>query len=535
MSNGDGSNLLALPPVVAERSIPALEDVRDYFDPDGVWVIGPDREPKAAARARQVFDPPVVHPPLGDSGPVQRHDLGTLSVVTVQRGAVLEEAGETLATARGREDGTPAALVCDDVTTIVRPTALETTLEYASELAALAADADQKRLTVLTGGLPATYDRTWYLECSSGTCLGVGSPQPAPVGADAVAIRVHGLGSVDGYGPARSISSLAISRDCAADDLSATSDDLAIDVETLDADAFGLEAVIGVGPKTAERLEKQSITTRSELLETPVAQLCDLPNVGPTGAKRMHAHAEVLETGEPRRLTDESLPGESHRPPLCLDIETDGLSPTIVWQVGVYDPIDDSYCAFVERTDPSDPGPVLESFCDWLLGTHPDRALCTWNGWRFDYRHLGAFVNRHAPHYAAEWEAIPKFDLYGWATDGNALLPGRTNKLEDVSSALGYEGSETGLDGAATAAAYQRFMRTGAGLEWDRHEAYCEDDCRALWHVYERVREAPRVSGSGSGSRSGSASTSRTGSGDRDETDRTRTSSESEQVGLDSF
>ncbi|MCU4971186.1 ribonuclease H-like domain-containing protein [Halobacteria archaeon AArc-m2/3/4] len=530
MSNGDGSSLLALPPAVAERSIPTLEDVRDYFDPDGVWVIGPNREPKAAARARQVFDPPVVHPPLGDAGPVQRHDLGEVSVVTVQNGAVLEDAAEVLA-ADGRRDGTPSVLVCDDVTTTVRPTALETSLEFAPALAALATEADRESLTVLTGALPATYDRTWHLEHSSGACLGVASSGPESTSdpTDAVAVRVHGLGSVDGYGPARSISSLAISRD----ESSTSPNGLTIDVETLDADEFGLEAVTGVGPKTAERLEKRSITTRSELLETPLAQLCDLPNVGSTGAERMHAHAEVLETGEPRRLTGEALPGESHRPPLCLDIETDDLSPTIIWQVGVYDPVDDSYRAFVERTDPADPGPVLEAFCDWLLGTHPDRALCTWNGWRFDYRHLGAFVNGHVPHYASEWESIPKFDLYKWVTDGNALLPGRTNRLEDVSNALGYEGRETGLDGAATAAAYQRFMRTGAELEWDRHEAYCEDDCRALWHVYERVREAPRASGSGSGS------VSRAGTGDRDKTEGARTSSESEseseQVGLDSF
>ncbi|WP_343123179.1 ribonuclease H-like domain-containing protein [Halostagnicola sp. A56] len=207
----------------------------------------------------------------------------------------------------------------------------------------------------------------------------------------------------------------------------------------------------------------------------------------------MHQHATVLESGAPRRLSDEPLPAEDRpRPPLCLDIETDGLSPTIIWQIGAYDPATDEHRAFVERSDPTDPSAVLESFCDWLFGVHPDRALLTWNGWRFDYRHLESFLARYVPQFLDTWGDVPKLDLYGWTVrDDNAVLPGRTNALEDVSAALGYEDAATGLDGARTAAAYQRFIRSGAELEWDRHEAYCEDDCRALWHVYERLRDAP--------------------------------------------
>ena len=472
-------SLLALPPTVAlERSIPVLEDAREYFDPDGVVIPGPRREPRAVARARRVFAPPVLHPPLADGEPVRRHEVRTFLAVTVQRGSVLEDAARALEEALSIVDH--VALVCDDVTTTVRPTALETDLEYAAELAATV-PGDGSGVTVLTGGLPADYDETWHLE-RTGEVIGVGRvPEDHE---DAVSVRIHGTGAVEGHGDARSLSLLSLSRDGG------------VDVETLDADAFGLEAVTGVGQKTAEKLEDQGITTRKGLLETDLDTLRSLPGVGRDRAERMLAHAEVLETGEPRRLTDEPLPGENwETPPLCLDIETDGLSPTIIWQIGVYDPLEDSYRAFLEDTDPDDPRPVLQAFLDWLLGVHPDRALLTWNGWRFDYRHLGTFINRYLPGHAEEWERIPKLDPYLWAVlETNALLPGRTNRLEDVAEALGYDGSETGLDGTATAAAYERFMRTGEGLEWDRHRAYCEDDCRALWHVYDRLRDAPTAS-----------------------------------------
>ena len=518
---GDTPRVLALPPTVLDRSIHTLEDARSYFDPDLVLLLGPEREPQATARARHVFDEPVVHPPLGDGGPVTRHDLETVSLVTVQRGTVLEEAASICSAAL--DDDAALTLVCDEVTTTVRPTALETTLEYASELATLVDLADLRRnLVVLTGGLPATYDETWHLE-RSGTCLGVG--EEATPNDDAVAVRVHGTGPVDGYSVASSISSLSLTAGTAA--AAGGIRPLEVGVETLDVSAFGLEAVANVGPKTAARFTERGITSRAELLETPVEALCDLPGVGRRAVEKMHHHAAVLETGEIRRVTDEPVPGErAPKPPLCLDIETDGLSPTILWQIGVYDPDSDEYRAFVERSNPTDPGSVLESFCEWLLGAHPDRTLCTWNGWRFDYKHLGAFVARHVPHYASEWERVSKSDLYHWAVgEGNALLPGRTNTLEDVSSALGYDGPQTGLDGAATAAAYQRFIRTGEELEWARHEAYCEDDCRALWHVYERIREAPRVE-------SARRNSSHTGL-EPSNTDPTRRSSE--QTGLGDF
>ncbi|SEQ34882.1 ribonuclease H-like domain-containing protein [Natrinema salaciae] len=496
MTARDGVCLLALPPsAITDHPAATLADLEATLEPDAVWVLGPEHEPRAFARARRAFDAPAFHPPLETgNGPAPHREriraAGGSDGVEI---SVTQGLGSLRASSETRSSDGPiaasrvAAVVCDEVTTTVRPTALETHLEGAATLAsALPAGA---ATTVLTGSEPAAYDELWHLERDTGAVRGVDHERRTgvePRDEDCVSVRVRGAGPVEGYGRSRSITMLTLTPDGVER------------VTTHDVTDFGLEAVSGIGPKTTERLAERGVTTRAELLETSTETLAGLPGVGRARARTMHEHATVLETGEPRRLTDESLPGADwSTPPLCVDIETDGLSPTIIWQIGVYDPVADTYRAFVETDDPTDPASVLEAFCDWLLGLHPNRALLTWNGWRFDYRHLGAFIARHVPYYVDEWESIPKFDLYLWAVrNENALLPGRTNQLEAVADALGYENAATGLDGAATAAAYQRFMRTGAELEWDRHEAYCEDDCRALWHVYEQLRDAPTASAS---------------------------------------
>jgi hypothetical protein len=143
------------------------------------------------------------------------------------------------------------------------------------------------------------------------------------------------------------------------------------------------------------------------------------------------------------------------------------------------------------------------------------------------------------------WTDRYQFDPLWWATEkngGNAMLPGRTNRLEDVAAALGWAPSTVGIDGGTVAALYtahrnrvlaadDRDTDGGASAPdpergahadrptappWDRLERYCEDDVRALATVYEHLRDAAKAdtgsgSGSGSDSDSGSGTTTPTG------------------------
>ncbi|MFP8888557.1 ribonuclease H-like domain-containing protein [Natrialbaceae archaeon A-CW2] len=499
MATTDSVALLTLPSTTLERlHQSAVRDALGYFEPDLITIPGP-RNPVAFAAVRDgAPNRPLVHPQLGHGGGAIHHyrynhrggvreavdqnpPSETIDLIAIQRRDVLDRLETQLETGERRTGSQGATfLIVPQLTVEWDPTALSSTLPAAERLATISSILPEP-VTVLAGGQPATYTHEWGLSHDGST----------------VRVPVAGLGATD-----RGESMIA---QCTCTRHGS------VGAEAVDADQFGLRALHGVGRTTADQLRKQGCQTTRDVGDLAINDLTELPGVGRTTAEKIHAHAAVIDSSEPLVLTNKTpVKTRDGRPPLCLDIETDGLSPTIIWQIGVYDPAADSHQAFIERTDPSDPAPVLEAFITWLLANHRDRTLLTWNGHRFDYRHLRQFLDRYHPEYVEPWDGLWTYDLYEWAVrDGNALLPGRTNKLDHVARALGYEPDETGLTGAQTAAAYQRFMRnpndSASEPDWERHRAYCEDDCRALWHVYRAITEAPRrdMTDSGSGGADG--------------------------------
>ncbi len=494
--------LLSLPSGVLDRvSQPAVRDTIQYFSPDLVVVPGPRSVQAHAIVRNAVGDIPILHPQLGRSGDrIQQyrytarsgrceatetalsletnptHETSpppeTIDLIAVQHRDVLDRLATELETGE-RQTGSGGAtfLIVPQLTVDWEPTTLTTTLPSSDELAAISA-ALPEPVTVLAGGQPAAYAHEWDL----------------PHAGESVSVPIIGLGAT-GQGSSRfsQHSSRFAQYTCTIHG--------GVAPEPVDADQFGLSALNGVGSATATRLRNRGCETTGDVRDLAVSELTDLPGIGRQTAQTIHAHAAVIDSGDPLVLTN-SRPVKTRddRPPLCLDIETDGLSPTIIWQFGVYDPAIDRYRSFVEKQQPTNPKPVLEAFMTWFIATHSDRTVVTWNGHRFDYRHITHFLHQYLPEYVDAWDDIWTYDLYKWAVrDGNALLPGRTNKLDHVARALGYDSSETGLSGAQTAAAYQAFKRNpDTEPDWDRHETYCEDDCRALYHVYRSITNAPR-------------------------------------------
>ena len=491
--------LLALPASTLDSvSQPAVRDAVQYFTPALITIPGA-RTPTADATARDAApDVPVLHPQLGRGGTRVHHyryspDTGvheapdaappsdTIDILAVQNGEILPQLQTHLSSGE-RQTGSEAAtfLFVPQLTVEWDTTTLSTTLPHADQLAAITATVPEP-VTVLAGGQPAEYYHQWELPHNHST----------------VRVPISGLGASEEHG-------LKFAQyTCTAHGTVAA--------EAVDADQFGLSALNGVGEPTARRLRSQGCQTTSDVQNLAVSTLTDLPGIGQTTAEKIHAHADVIDSGEPIVLTNKTpVKTRDDRPPICLDIETDGLSPTIIWQFGVYDPATDNYQAFIEKQHPKDPKPVLDAFMTWFIANHQDRTVLTWNGYKFDYPHISQFLEQHLPEYVEAWDDVWTYDLYKWAVrDGNALLPGRTNKLDHVARALGYESAGTGLTGAQTAAAYQEFMRNpdspAAEPDWDRHKAYCEDDCRALWHVYKAITNATRrdMTDSGTGGATG--------------------------------
>ena len=478
--------LLTLPASTLDCvSRPAVRDAVQYFTPRLIAIPGA-RAPTAETTARDAApDTPVLHPQLGRGGIRVHHyryttDAGvheasnaapppeTIDILAVQGGDVLPRLRTQLARSE-RQTGSEAAtfLFVPQLTVEWDTTTLSTTLPHADQLAVVSAILPEP-VIVLAGSQPAEYYHEWEL----------------PHTHSSVRVPITGLGGTENRG------AMFTQYTCTSNGY--------IAAEAVNADRFGLRALHGVGQSTAPRLRKQGCQTVTDVQNLAISTLTDLPGIGQTTAGKIHAHADVIDTGEPIVLTNKTpVKTRDDRPPICLDIETDGLSPTIIWQFGVYDPATDSYQAFIEKHHPKDPKPVLDAFITWFIANHQDRTVLTWNGYNFDYPHISRFLEQHLPEYAEPWDDVWTYDLYKWAVrDGNALLPGRTNKLDHVARALGYESAGTGLTGAQTAATYQEFMRNPASPaaepDWDRHRAYCEDDCRALWHVYRTIRNATR-------------------------------------------
>lgn len=498
-SDGMHLELLTLPaPTLNRVSQPAVRDTVEYFEPDLVTIPGA-RNPRAQAAVREAApNVPVLHPQLARGGHHIQHyryaadtslwessdgrqPAETIDVLAVQTSDRIEQLHVELTTGQ-RHTGSDAAtfIIAPELTVDWDAASLSATLPAGADLAALIVDLPEP-ITVFAGGQPAEYYHEWELQHDD----------------TSVRVPVAGLGATERDG------SQFAQYVCTAHGRAGA--------EVVDPSEFGLQALTGIGQATATRLQQNGCQTVEGVRNLAVGDLTDLSGVGRTTAERIHAHADVLNSREPLVLTNKRpVKTRDGRPPLCIDIETDGLSPTIIWQFGVYDPASDTHQAFIEKDDPTNPEPVLEAFITWLLANHGDRTLLAWHGHAFDYKYIRQFLQQYCPKYVDAWDDIWTYDLYKWAIrDGHALLPGRTNKLDHVARALGHDSAGTGLTGAQTAAAYQTFMRDpddpASEPDWDRHRAYCEDDCRALWHVYQAILDAPRrdTTDSGTGGASG--------------------------------
>lgn len=268
-----------------------------------------------------------------------------------------------------------------------------------------------------------------------------------------------------------------------------------ITTDTIRPNKLGLQAIDNVGPRTAERLQSHGHNTIESISNAKQSALATLPGIGEKKASTIINSATALSEGTIIPTSDNPVPASD---PVFIDIETDGLNPTSVWLIGVKDGYDGNYMSFIDTSADPD-GSAVESFIAWYSANASHRTLMAWNGWNFDFPVLREHIQKYAPQYLDDWERASKRDPLRWARDlGNAILPGRTNKLETVADALGWNDHDTGLDGQAVARQYRAWVNNPSDeteLEWDRHRQYCQDDVEALELIVKHMDEATRVDG----------------------------------------
>ncbi|WP_267643723.1 ribonuclease H-like domain-containing protein [Haloarchaeobius amylolyticus] len=474
MSRADPARVLALPPrFVADAPDAALRDPFEHFDPDAVFLTGesPDRRAQAALVVT-ADDRPLLIP--GDPS----HQGGPVTVGGIELFVAPDH--ETLATIADHErcdhegegtldTATETFVVSNLLDVSVDTTTLSASLDGREPYEAALGDASGS-YTHISGALPSDYRREWDSSDADDT------PNRNPN-----ALTVHGAGT--------------------ADDDAVTCLDLypdgTVSVETLSTARLGLRAISGVGETRADALRRAGYRTRADVADATPGDIETLDGFGASTARSVVEAAAAMTEGRVVLTADASLPTGD---PVFIDVETDGLAPSVIWLVGVLDPTTGNYMSFRQR-DPDAPGEPIEAFMSWLVANARGRPIVAYNGWNFDFGAIHDQVVEHCPRYVDDWTSTYRFDPYEWAVkDGNAVLPGLTNRLPDVAEALGWPGDETGLTGATVARRYREWVADPdeCSPDWESFEAYCEDDVRALAHVYDELANSNRLLSTGS-------------------------------------
>lgn len=474
-------------PTVQEFHVDTVAALIDNTDPDVVIAAPPDAGSVAPA-LRQQIDVPVIRPGRSVNPDVIAVGNGVIVVVTPSENQSLgaEEAAARVPDEETADRGDDAAsdtsihrcLVTDALSLTVDPydrTARVEGVKAYCERLPTAWSADD--LTHLSTGLRPGFSTSleWASEGPGSTIVGIGdSDADLGVGSD---VTETSAAFVEVYPNGAAMT------------------------ESLDPGRFGLRSVLQVGTKRAETLRRAGIATPEDVAAADVTRIADLAGIGRESASTIHTAARAAAEEQVVPTGDDALP---YGDPVFVDVETDGRNPSTAWLIGVLDGDAESgnYLAFREQ-QPGD-GAHLDAFMTWLTGSAAGRPVVAWHGNGFDFPVIADQLRQRCPEHLGAWEDTYQFDALYWARDkngGNAALPGRTDRLEDVARALGWEPSTTGIGGGIVAEVYvdwrARFQRaadpsTVTEPPWNRLESYCEDDVRALATIYDALRAAAK-------------------------------------------
>lgn len=437
-----------------------LDDLVDAAHPDAYFVTDTE-PPRDQYRSRTVTPPtdePLLNTDTEDAQSLTHVSISGIDVLVCQSAAALRQISSYERDNRLNAE-TQSVILSDLLEVKMDKDKLETYLDGREKyVTALSPESLAGEYTHISGEIEAGYCHEW-----SG-------------------LLVRGAGSGGGHGgQTDEFLTLTITTSGQVND------------ETVSTSKLGIRAIDGVGPTTAERLEKSGLTTVDAISRSSVSDLMEIDGFAETKADRTLKSATAVSDGTIVPTSDTPVPGSD---PVFIDIETDGLNPTAVWLIGVKDGVDGQYMSFITK-EPAKPGQAVTDFIRWFKANARDRTLLAWNGWNFDYPVLREHIQKHAPKYLTTWKQASKRDPLRWARDlDNAVMPGRTNKLEHVAEGLGWSGYETGLSGAEVARQYRQWAANPGPhteLDWQRHKMYCEGDVDALECIYNALCDASRL------------------------------------------
>lgn len=237
----------------------------------------------------------------------------------------------------------------------------------------------------------------------------------------------------------------------------------------------GLLAISGIGPRYAERLVRDGISTMEELASSAPDAVGLALGRSPASAMLYILRAKAALENQPiliRRIPS-PLP-----PRLFVDIETDpDFGSRYIWLVGVFDEASGEFCQFL-APNPSHEHELLSSFAAYC-----DRTSCaslvSYSGSNFDTNRLLARMaanNIDPPRIVSEGSDLIHGLRYSVA------FPIRSYALKQVAACLGYTFVHPELDGFTVALAYERAVAEDRPVPNELLE-YNADDVMSLVHT----------------------------------------------------
>jgi uncharacterized protein YprB with RNaseH-like and TPR domain len=302
---------------------------------------------------------------------------------------------------------------------------------------------------------------------------------------------------------------------------------------------FGLQGINQIGPTKTKTLQENGFTSIEDVASTTIQRLSSLHGFGQKTSRKVIYSARSLDRGEIYCYSKSRLP-DKDRDPIFIDIETDGLSPTMVWLIGVYDSKTDNYMPFL-ATNPDNKGKAVSGFMSWFSANAQNRPVIAYNGLDYDFPVLYDHINQHCEidRYLEVWDQAWTFDPLWWGPGcNNAIFPGRTNKLEDVTKQLGWEGNDTGLSGKIVGELFTDWMDPDTDVEeldWEKHKKYCKNDVLSLKYLYEQIHNAEVIGGGSAQSTNIKTRASNSTTDSDDNKTQVTTKSQTNQKSLDNF
>ncbi|WP_302083402.1 ribonuclease H-like domain-containing protein [Salinibaculum rarum] len=262
-----------------------------------------------------------------------------------------------------------------------------------------------------------------------------------------------------------------------------------VQTEHLRSDRLGVQAIYQLGSQYRNRLESHGYTTREDISESDPEDILRVPGVGGYNAAAFISGARAIQDDTLYRF--DTVPFTDSKK-VFIDIETDGLQPEVIWQIGIYNASTDQYASLIQ-TDPERKSDIITAFGDWLINTNAD-VLLAWNGNNFDFPHLESFITKYGTDdHLSAWNSIKKADMKTDVVQKCGAVPSRTWTLSAIAAHVGFNWSNGELTGADAAERYTEWMHGGAEPDWDAWQEYCRDDVMAMHHIYNRLKTAEKI------------------------------------------